>query len=444
MALLLRAFQHRNYRLFFAGQIVSLVGTFLSQVAIQWLVYRLTHKTWVLGITGFAAQIPMFLLTPFGGVLADRINRHRLIVITQALSMLQSFALAALALTPWVNRPEIALPLIIALAFFQGIVNAFDMPARQAFLVEIVTDRNDLANAIALNSTMVHAARLVGPALAGLLIYYVKEGMCFLLDGFSYLAVIAALLAMRVPIRPVRQPRSMWVELREGLRYVWGFRPVRILLIVMAVLSLCGMPAISILMPVFAEYFAGPAGGSRMLGFLMASSGVGALIGAIYLAARRSVVGLGNVIAMAAGMLGLALVAFSQSRNVWLSLAIVPVAGLAMIVNFAAANTVLQTLTEDHMRGRVMSFFSMAFLGMTPFGNLLAGAAAAHFGGRDGDPLGGAARAIFISGWICVAAGGVFALYLPGLRRIVAPIYRDKGILPRMDGPGLQAVTEAS
>jgi MFS family permease len=429
-----RAFRHRNYRLFFGGQLISFVGSFLTMTATSWLVYDLTHSERMLGVVGFAGQIPLFVLTPFAGVWVDRVRRRRnLIVFTQILAMLQSFALAALALAHVINVYE-----VIALAAFQGVINAFDMPARQAFLVEMVTDREDLANAIALNSTMVHGARVLGPASAGILIGYFGAGACFLLDGLSYIAVVMALLAMVVMPRQPKPPKSMFVEMIEGLRYVWNFAPIRVLLIVMAVISLTGMPALSVLMPVFAEHFGGPgSGGARVLGWLGSCSGVGAIVGALMLARRSSVAGLGQVIALATGVFALALIAFGMSNHLWLSLLIVPVAGWGMITNFAGANTILQTLTEDDMRGRVMSFFSMAFIGMTPFGNLLAGFLAAHLTARNGDPATGASRTLFVCAAVCLLAAGAFAALLPRLRELVRPIYVKKGILPEVAG-GLQ------
>jgi MFS family permease len=426
-----RALRHRNYRLFFAGQLVSLIGTFLTQAATVWLVYRLTGDAWLLGIVGFAGQIPMFLLSPFAGVWADRVQRRNFIVVTQALSGLQSLGLFFIAYFFGQNA-HIAIPSLIALAIIQGIVNAFDMPARQAFLVEMVTDRNDLANAIALNSTMVHGARLIGPATAGLLIAAVGESLCFLIDAISYLAVIAALLAMVITPRTPRPPRSVLLELKEGLVYVWQFEPIRVLLIMMSIISLTGMPALSILMPIFGAHFGGPAHGPQTFGFLGAASGLGALVGAIYLASRKTVLGLGRLIAIAAVVFGLAAIGFSQSNHLWLSLLFLPIAGWAMITNFASANTILQTLSDDDKRGRVMSFFGMAFVGMTPFGNLLAGFAAKHLTPVGGNPFIGTTRAVLIAGIISVLAAFTYILKLPALRRIIRPIYVQKGILPQM------------
>jgi MFS family permease len=438
-ARLVRAFRHRNYRLFFTGQIVSLVGTFLSQVAVAWLVYRLTKQAWLLGVVGFAGQIPMFLLAPFAGVWVDRWDRRRLLVITQALSMIQSFGLAAAAASAGALPMHTAIGLIVALALFQGLVNAFDMPGRQAFLVQMVESREDLANAIALNSTMVHGARLVGPAAAGFIIAKFGETWCFLADGFSYAAVIAALLMMHV--RPYARRASevgVWADLTEGFRYVWEFKPIRALLLLCAIMSLAGLPALTVLMPIFADALSGGRNGAQTLGFLMGASALGALAGAVYLAARQSVVGLGKIIVGAAAVFGVAIIAFSLSRHLWLSLLIVPFAGLGMLMNFASANTVLQTLVDDDKRGRVMSFFTMAFIGVAPFGNLLAGAIASHLG------LGivGASRTLIGCGCVCIVASVVFSRMLPGLRLLVRPVYRRKGILPEEVAAGIGSATD--
>lgn len=435
---IVRALRHRNYRLYFAGQIVSLCGTFLTQLAMIWLVYHLTGSGKMLGITAFAGQIPAFGLGPFAGVWVDRCNRRRLIVITQTLAMTQSFALAGLVYF-FIGNLSIVVPGLIGLAFMQGLINAFDMPARQAFLVQMVEDRDDLANAIALNSTMVHGARLVGQALAGLLIYYVGASLCFLLDGMSYIAVIASLLMMRLTPLPPRPGRgSVLAELRDGFRYVWNFAPIRALLLLMALLSLTGMPAFSVLMPIFADALGPKSSGAKTLGFLMASSAAGALVGAVYLASRRSVLGMGRLIAIVACGFGVTLMAFSFSHHLWLSMLIAPIAGCAMLITFASANTLLQTLTEDEKRGRVMSFFTMAFVGMTPWGNLLSGTAS--------DALGrgfhGAARTLTVAGAICILAAVSFAFKLPALRKIIRPIYAQKGILPAPVADGLQTAAE--
>jgi MFS family permease len=424
---LLRALRHRNFRLFFGGQFISLVGTFLTQVATIWLVYRLTHNAWWLGVVGFVGQLPLFLLAPVAGVWVDRLNRQKLLVVTQTLAMLQSFALAFLALRGIITTPE-----IVFLAFIQGVINALDLPARQSFIVEMVAGPEDLANAIALNSTLVQTTRLLGPAAAGLIIHFVGEGMCFLLDGISYIAVIAALLAMHIVAKPPRIPRSVRVELVEGFWYVWHFVPMRVLLALLAIVSFAGTPAISVLMPIFAGHFGGPKHGDTVLGILMSSSGVGAICASVYLASRKTVVGLGTVIAIAAAVFGAALIAFGCSSWLWLSMIILAVGGWGMVMTFASGNTVLQTLAEEDKRGRVMSFFTMAFIGMTPFGNLAAGWFARHLSGGI-DPLwGGATRTLIISGSVCLLGAGAFAYMLPRLRVLVWPIYRAKGILPEV------------
>jgi MFS family permease len=451
LARISRAFRHRNYRLFFAGQIVSLCGTFLSQVAVAWLVYRLTKAAWLLGVVGFAGQIPMFLLAPFAGVWVDRWDRRRLLVVTQSLSMLQSFGLAATAYAAHAAHApplNVIIGTVIALALLQGLINAFDMPGRQAFLVQMVEDREDLANAIALNSTMVHGARLVGPAAAGFLIAAVGETWCFALDGLSYAGVIFALLAMRV--RHVARAASnvgIRAELAEGARYVWGFKPIRALLLLMAVLSLAGLPALTVLMPLFADALGGPGRGPQTLGLLMACSGLGALAGALYLASRPTVVGLGRIMVAAGALFGASVIAFGLSRHLWLSLAIVPFAGLGMLMNFASANTILQTLADDDKRGRVMSFFTMAFIGMAPFGNLIAGALASRLGLKDDgtvDGITGASRTLLISGLVCVIAAAVFSRMLPALRVLVRPVYARKGIIPQEVAAGLETAAEVS
>ena len=444
-----RAFAHRNYRLFFGGQFISLIGTFLTQYATAWIIYHLTQSTVKMGVVTFAAQIPLFALSPFAGVWADRVYRRRMLVVTQALSMLESFGLAWVA---WHARQYGIHAVVldfIGLNLFQGLVNAFDMPCRQAFLVEMVDRREDLANAIALNSTMVHGARVLGPVAAGLLIYFVGPTLCFIIDGASYLAVIAALLAMVLKRRVIKPPRSVWTELREGFVYVWRLEPIRALLLLMALLSLTGMPAITLLLPVFAEHFSNVGKSSLIFGILGGASGAGALVGAIYLANRRSVVGLGRVIAIAAGIFGVATIAFAFSPWLWISLPIIAVVGCAMLMNFAGSNTMIQTLADDDKRGRVMSFFTMAFIGMTPFGTLLASCCSS--------PNGCAVACARLPPEIEAryeAAGAqernhlrsslalLFARKLPALRKIVRPIYVLKGILPQETASGIQSSEE--
>jgi MFS family permease len=420
-----RALRSRNYRLFFAGQSVSLVGTWLTRVATSWLVYRLTHSSFLLGVVGFAGQIPTFFLAPLAGVWVDRWDRHRVLVVTQALAMIQSALLAWFAIAGTITVLH-----VIVLSVFQGLINAVDMPARQAFLIEMIESRDDLPNAIALNSSMVNGARLLGPSVAGVLIAAVGEGWCFAIDAVSYLAVIVSLLAMRIE-RRLRAPRTRRVsaELREGLRYAAGFPPIRAVLLLLALVSLMGMPY-TVLMPVIAtEVLHGDA---NTLGFLMAASGLGALAGALYLAARPSVVGLGRVTAYAAGAFGLGLVAFSRSRAFPLSLALMVVTGGAMMIQMAASNTILQTIVDEDKRGRVMSFYAMAFFGTVPLGSLFAGALAERVGAPD---------TILVGGVVCVAGSLLFLRALPGIRRLVRPIYVRLGVLPEI-AEGVRAATQ--
>ena len=413
---MLRALSHRNYRLFFAGQGTSLVGTWVTRVATSWLVYRLTGSAAVLGIVGFAGQIPTFLLAPLAGVWVDRWSRYRVLVITQVLSMLQSLALAWLALAGTIDVTS-----ILILSAFQGIINAFDMPARQAFVVDMVDDRADLPNAIALNSSMVNGARLIGPSVAGVLIALAGEGWCFLLDGISYVAVLASLLMMRLP-RVEARPRGKRVllELGEGFRYAFGFAPIRAVLLLLTLISLMGMPY-TVLMPLIAVEVLH--GGPHTLGFLMGAVGVGALGGAAYLASRRSVLGLGRLIPVASIVFGSGLIAFSLSRTIVLSLVLMVVTGVGFMVQMASSNTIIQTIVREEMRGRVMAFYTMAFMGTAPFGSLLAGGMAARVG---------APNTILFGGAVCILGGLLFARQLPRLRELVVPIYVERGILPEI------------
>ena len=422
---MLRALRHRNYRLFFGGQSVSLIGTWMTRLATSWLVYRLTHSALLLGIVSFAGQIPTFLLAPFAGVWVDRWNRHRVLVVTQVLAMLQSFALAGLALANIITVWD-----VLWLSVFQGLINAFDMPARQAFVVQMVEDRRDLGNAIALNSSMVNMARLIGPSVAGMLIAAVGEGYCFLIDGISYLAVIASLLLMKITALPrTRAARSTFAELRDGWNYVSGFAPIRSILLLLGLISLMGMPY-TVLMPIFAGTILG--GGPHTLGFLMAAVGVGALAGAFRLAARRSVLGLGRVTAISAAIFGAGLVAFSHSRWLPLSLILMFVVGLGMMTQMASSNTILQTIVQEDKRGRVMSYYAMAFTGMAPFGSLLAGTVAHRIGAPD---------TLLITGACCIAGAIWFARELPEIRRLVRPICVELGIIPQV-ATGLQQASQ--
>ena len=409
-----RALSSRNYRLFFSGQTVSLVGTWITRIATSWLVYRLTGSAFLLGLVGFCGQIPTLVLTPISGVLIDRWNRRTVLVVTQVLSMLQSLALAVLAFAGIITVTEI---LVLQLA--QGCINAFDTPARQAFVVEMVEDRSYLSNAIALNSTMVNASRIIGPSIGGVIIALAGEGWCFLADAISYVAVIASLLMMHVP-RMKREPRTTRVleELRTGLDYVRSSLPIRTALLLLAIVSMVSMPY-TVLMPAIATNTLH--GGAHTLGFLMTASGIGALVGALYLASRLSVVGLEKVSAAATICFGIGLIGFALSRNLWLSLAILPVVGAGFMVQMASVNTILQTLVEERLRGRVMAFYTMAFLGTAPIGSIAAGAVAARIGSE---------YTILIGGSVAVATGIWFASMLPRLRTHMHPIYVTRGVMP--------------
>ncbi len=420
-----RALQYRNYRYFFMGQGISLIGTWMQQVAMSWLVYRLTDSVFLLGILGFAGQIPAFLLGPLAGVLSDRFNKHRILILTQSLAMLQATVLAILVITG-----AVTIYWIVGLSIFLGIVNAFDTPTRQSFVVHLIDKREDVSNAIALNSSMFNVARLVGPSLAGLIIAAVGEGFCFAFNALSYVAVLFSLFSLKTLVKTttIKKDTRVWESLREGFNYVVGFPPIRAIIIQIGLISLVGMP-FSVLMPVFARDILH--GGANTLGYLMGASGIGALTGALFLARRPSVLGLGRVIVVATTLLGIGLICFSFTRVLWMSLLWILVTGFGMIVQMAANNTILQTIVEDDKRGRVMSFYSMAFLGMAPFGSLLAGMVANHIG---------VPHTLLISGCLSLLAVVPFALQLPKLRLLVRPIYQQLGILPQV-AAGVQTAT---
>lgn len=421
----LRAFNSRNYRLFLTGQSISLIGTWMQQVAMSWLVYRLTGSALLLGVTGFAGQIPNFLLAPVAGVLADRWNRRPLLIATQCLAMLQAVLLASLVLTGTIQVWQ-----IIALSVLLGVVNAFDIPVRQSFVIELVNQKEDLSNAIALNSSMVNGARLIGPALAGVLVATVGEGLCFVLNALSYLAVILALVAMQLgPTPPRPEPKRFLNELYEGFTYAYGFLPIRCILALLGLVSLMGMPY-SVLMPVFAKEIL--QGNARTFGFLVATTGIGALSSTIYLATRQSVRGLGKVIVAATTLFGAGIIGFAISRHLALSLACLYLVGFGGMALVASSNTILQTLVDDDKRGRIMSLFSMSFVGMTPIGSLLAGAAAEQIGVQ---------HTLLMGGGICLLGGVIFARELPALRKLVRPIYISKGIITEL-AAGMQTAAE--
>ena len=396
-----RSLRHRNYRLFFIGQSVSLIGTWLTRTATSWLVYRLSHSALVLGWVSFAGLVPAFILSPFAGVMVDRWNKHRVLVATQVASALQSAGLAVLTLLGTITVGHIVL-----LSIVQGLINAFDVPGRQSFLVRMIEDRDDLPNAIALNSSMVNMARLVGPSVAGVLIASVGEGWCFTVDAISYLAVIATLLMMTIARREAggEERKQVLHALKEGVDYARNSRAIVWVIGLLALVSFMGVPYMTLLPMIVTERLAGDA---RLLGYLTAASGLGALGGALYLASRRSVRGLERITSLSAVTFGAGLIVFGLSRNVWLSAPMMFVAGLGMMVQMASSNTILQTISDERMLGRVMSLFAMAFMGMSPFGSLFGGLVAEHLG---------AAVTLVGGGVACIAGGLVFVSRLPRIR----------------------------
>ena len=425
LQLLLRSLRSRNFRLFFAGQSISLVGTWMQQVAMSWLVYRMTNSAFLLGVVGFMGQVPTFLMAPLAGVVADRLDRRRLLICTQALSMLQAAVLSFVVLADIVRVWH-----IIGLSLILGLINTFDIPARQSFFVEIVDNREDLGNAIALNSSMFNSARLIGPSIAGLLVAAFGEGTCFILNALSYLAVLIALIAMRIqPKQTRREKHHILHELREGFGYAFGFAPIRSILLLMALVSLMGMPY-TIMMPVFARDILH--GNAQTYGFLMAAAGCGALASTIYLASRNSVLGLGRLITRATIIFGIGLISFSFSASLPLALLLLTLTGFGSMALVASSNTILQTIVDDDKRGRIMSLFTMSFIGMAPFGSLIAGAITNRMGVR---------ITFLIGGISCLAGGLLFARMLPKIRTHVRPIYVQKGIISEVVA-GMQSATE--
>jgi MFS family permease len=420
---LTRALQHRNFRLFFGGQSISLVGTWITRVATSWLVYRLTGSELLLGVAGFAGQIPTLFITPFAGVLVDRYDRRRILMITQAGSLIQSALLATLTF-----KNVITVNQIIWLQVLQGVINSFDTPARQAFVSEMVEDRRDLPNAIALNSSMVNGTRIIGPSIGGLLIAGFGEAWCFAIDAISYIAVIGSIVAMRVAPRVRHEAAEMHLldELHHGWRYVLQSVPIRSALLLVAIVSTAGTPY-TVLMPAIAKEVLH--GGPNTLGLLMTATGVGALAGALYLAQRESVVGLGRIIMWASAVFGVGLVIFSQMTMLWPAFVVLAIAGCGFMIHLAATNTILQTIVEERLRGRVMSFYTMAFFGTVPIGSLIGGFMADRYG---------AMHTVLFTGGICLAGSAWFAYKLPAIRAVVRPIYRERGIItvPAVDAGG--------
>jgi MFS family permease len=416
---LLRALAHRNFRLFFFGQGVSLVGTWMQQTAMSWLVYRLSGSPLLLGLVMFAAQIPVFAVSPLAGVLTDRWNRRRTVLVTQSAAMVHATVLTVLAFTGLVTVWQ-----LVVLAAILGLINAFDMPTRQAFLVDMVDDRAHLGNAIALNSSMFNGAKLIGPALAGLVIWAVPgrgEATCFLLNGLSYAAVLAALLAMRIS-RPRAVPPTNGIlgGLMEGFHYAFGFPPIRTILSLVALVSLASMP-LFVLLPVLAGDVLH--GNAATLGLLTAASGLGALAGGLSLAMKKTVLGLGKLMALTTALLGAATIGVAFSHWLPVSALLLALTGFAMMVEMASGNTILQTIVEEDKRGRVMSLYTAAFMGLAPAGSILAGVLASAMG---------TPKTLAAAGLVCLLGAAVFAAKLPGLRRSIRPIYIQAGILPEI------------
>lgn len=408
-----RSLKYRNFRLFFGGQSISLVGTWIQRIAMPWLVYDLTDSVVLLGIVGFAGQIPTFLLAPFAGVIADRKNRYKILIATQVLAMLQALTLAILVYTGHIEVWH-----ILVLSIVLGLINAFDMPSRQSFMVEMVENKDDLGNAIALNSTMVNGARLLGPSIAGVLISLAGEGTCFLINGVSYSVVISTLLFIKINPKPKMIKTSKVLgELKEGFRYTFGFKPVRFIILLLALVSLMGMPY-SVLMPVYAKEILN--GESHTFGFLMGASGLGALSGALYLASRRNAAGLEKIIPVSAIVFGAALILLSLAKVFWLASIVMIITGAGMMMVMASSNTVIQTIIDDNKRGRVMSIYAMAFMGTAPFGSLLAGSLA---------KLVGTPMTLALGGVSCIIGAGFYLRKIPELQKHIRPVYKKLGIL---------------
>ena len=407
----LRALRHRNFQLFLSGQFISMIGTWMQNIAQDWLVYRLTGSSVLLGTVGFLSQIPVAILSPVAGIVADRFNRRIIVIITQTAMMILALTLAALTLTKRVTVWE-----IMVLATLLGVALAFDIPTRQAFLMDMV-GREDLLNGIALNSSVFHGARVFGPALAGILIAWIGEGWCFFANGASYLAVIAGLLAIRLVAKPKVQHReSPWQSLLEGVHLARKTVPIRALLLLLGLISLTSMSS-TVLMPIFAGKILH--GDSKALGLLMGATGFGAFFGAITLATKHAVEGLERWVCAAAGGLGISLIAFSASRHIWLSMLLIAPAGYCMIVTMGSTNTLLQVMVPDRFRGRVMGLFSMMFVGMAPVGALLAGLIAAKAGAPWTVALGGVSS---------LAGAGIFGWQLPALHQSMGQLIREQNL----------------
>ncbi len=423
--IIFRSLKYRNYRLFFSGQSISLIGTWMQRIAMPWLVYHMTGSAFLLGVVSFAGQIPTFLLAPVAGVLTDQFSRYRVLLITQVFSLLQAMILAILALTGIMQIWH-----LVVLSIVLGCINAFDVPSRHSFVVEMVEKKEDLGNAIALNSMMFNGARLIGPTVAGIMLATTGEGICFLINAFSYVFVIISLLMMKSEKKEIRKKKSnMLMDMKEGFNYTFGFAPIKYLLLLLGLVSLMGS-SYQVLIPVFAKEILH--GGSDTFGFLMGAAGFGALLGAGYLASRETILKLSRLIPAATALFGIGLVILSFSKLLIFSVTMMVFIGLGLMLQTASSNTILQTITDDDKRGRVMSFYTIAIMGTAPFGSLLAGYLA---------KLIGTPATILISGATCLAGALIFLKKLPELKTIVRPVYVKMGIIPEV-AKGIETASE--
>jgi MFS family permease len=422
-----RALKNRNYRLFYTGQGISLIGTWMQQVAMSWLIYRITGSAFMLGIVGFCSQVPSLFIFSFAGMIADRMDKRKMLIITQSLAMTQASILTVLVFTE-----SISISHIILLSLAMGIINAFDMPLRQSFVIDTIERREDLANAIALNSSLFNAARLIGPTVAGAVISIAGEGICFLLNAISYIAVIISLVRMTVLFKgqSVRKSNPL-ADIKSGIKYTLGFQPIRSIILLLALISFAGIPYM-VLMPVFAKTVLH--GNAHTLGLLTGFAGFGALTGALYLASKKSVIGLIRIISIATVLFGISLCLFAFSRVLPLSLLFAIFIGFSMIITMASCNTVLQTIVDDSMRGRVMAFYNVAFMGTAPFGSLAAGSLSEKIGPT---------FTVLSFGCVTIIGALLFITSIPRIKKLVRPIYIQKGIIPEI-ASGIQNADSAA
>lgn len=423
--IIFRSLKYRNYRLFFSGQSISLIGTWMQRIAMPWLVYHMTGSAFLLGVVSFAGQIPTFLLAPVAGVLTDKFSRYKVLLITQVFSLIQAMILAILALTGVMQIWH-----LVVLSIVLGCINAFDVPSRHSFVVEMVEKKEDLGNAIALNSMMFNGARLIGPTVAGIMLATTGEGICFLINAVSYVFVIISLLMMKSEKKEIRKKKSnMLMDMKEGFNYTFGFAPIKYLLLLLGLVSLMGS-SYQVLIPVFAKEILH--GGSDTFGFLMGAAGFGALLGAGYLASRETILKLSRLIPAATALFSIGLIILSFSKLLIFSVTLMVFIGLGLMLQTASSNTILQTITDDDKRGRVMSFYTIAIMGTAPFGSLLAGYLA---------KLIGTPSTLLISGATCLAGALIFLKKLPELKTIVRPVYVKMGIIPEV-AKGIETASE--